>query len=49
MGGVRRKAQRSRRINGNMQQCGVGVGEPLESLRDLGCERLPGHNGEDLS
>ena len=30
----------------------VGVmeyGEPLESPRDLGCERLPGFNGDDLS
>ena len=26
-----------------------GLGEPLESPRDLGCERLPGLNGDDLS
>ena len=24
-------------------------GEPLESPRDLGCERLPGLNGDDIS
>jgi len=25
------------------------VREPLECPRDLGCEKLPGHNGDDLS
>jgi hypothetical protein len=45
----RRDAQRARRIN---QHAAVEVrahGEPLESPRDLGCERLLGLNGDDLS
>jgi hypothetical protein len=50
-GGDRREAQRK---NGNlgerMEICGLWGGEdPLESPRDLGCERLPGLNGSDLS
>jgi hypothetical protein len=28
---------------------GCGMGKPLESPRDLGCQRLPGLNGDDLS
>ena len=47
--GDRRKAQRANRMNGNMHR-GVGGGEdPLENSRDLGCERLPGLNGDDLT
>ena len=42
----RREAQRTRRMNQNMQL--LGVGELLESTRKLGCERLPGLNGGDL-
>jgi hypothetical protein len=38
-----------RRMNGNMQLCGVEVGKPLESPSDLGCERFLGLNGSDLS
>jgi hypothetical protein len=26
-----------------------GQGETLESSRDLGCERLPGLNGDDIN
>jgi hypothetical protein len=35
-------AQRIRRMNGSLWLPRVGVGEPLESPRDLGCERPPG-------
>jgi hypothetical protein len=50
MRGDRRESQRARRMNGNMQQCVVGgLGKPLESHRDLGCERLRGLSGDDLS
>lgn len=36
-------------MNGNMQLLEVGVGEPLQSPRDLGYERLPGLNVGNLS
>jgi hypothetical protein len=46
----RRDAQRIRRINQNMRQWSLGgQGKPLESPRDLGSERLPGLNGDDIS
>ena len=44
----RRDSQRIRRMNGSLWLPRVGVGEPLESPRDLGCERLP-ELGGDLS
>jgi hypothetical protein len=48
-GGDRREAQRSKKMNGNMQLLGGEVLEELlESPRDLGCERLPGLNGNDI-
>jgi hypothetical protein len=48
MGRDRREAQRARRMNGNM--LGLwGMEEFLESPRHLGCERLPGPSGYDLS
>ena len=49
MGRVKRKAQRAR---GMKEICNCGEseqGEPLGSLRDLGCGRLPGLNAGDLS
>ena len=49
MGEDRIEALRARRMNQNMQHCGVGAGEPLESLRDLGCERLPGLKWDDIA
>lgn len=44
--GDRREAQRVRRMTGNVQL--QGIGEPLESPRGLGWEKLPGFNGGDL-
>jgi len=44
--GGRRESQRASRINGNMQP--QKVGDPLESTRDLGGERLSELNGSDL-
>ena len=40
------RRERAKNLNGNMQQCSWG--EPLESSRDMGCERLPGLSGDDL-
>ena len=48
-GDEKREAQSARRVNGIRELPGWRVGEPLESPRDLGCERLPGLNGDDLS
>jgi hypothetical protein len=45
----KRKAQKAKRMNGNMQLLRLGGGGALESLRDLGCKRLPGLNGGDIS
>jgi hypothetical protein len=45
MRGARKKVQKARRKNGN-SQCQRKL---LESLRELGCERFPGLNGDDLS
>jgi hypothetical protein len=50
IGRNRREVLRARRKNENMQQYGMGnLGEPLESLRYLGCARPPELNGDDLS
>jgi hypothetical protein len=50
-GGGRREAQRTRRINGNIQPLGEegSGGDPLESTRDLREERLSLLNGGDPS
>lgn len=42
----KRQAQIARRIS--MQLQGQGLEKPLEILRDLECERLLGHNENDL-
>jgi hypothetical protein len=47
--GDRGEAQRSWRMNGNIQLYGEGGGKPLESPRDLGYERLSGLNMGNLS
>ena len=45
----RREGQRARRMNGTMQLWEVeGQREPLESLRDMGYERLKRLNGDGL-
>lgn len=46
--GERKEVQRTR-MNGNMQQQGLGTGELLEISRHQGNERLPGPSGDDLS
>lgn len=46
-GGNRRETWKARRMEGNMQHLGMGVGvwgDPLENPRDMGCERLPEFN-----
>jgi hypothetical protein len=45
----KREAQRATKINRNMQVLRRGEKKTLESPRDLGCERLTGLNGNDLS
>ena len=49
--GDRREAQRARKISGNteMSVLSLGMGKPLENLRDLGCEKPPGLNVGDFS
>jgi len=43
MEGVRREAQRARRINGNMELAEMGDGENLYKVsRDLGWGKFPG-------
>jgi hypothetical protein len=43
-------SQRTRRMNQNIQQWGLGgEGDLLGSPRDLRCEKLPGLNGDDIS
>ena len=42
--GERREAQRANKMNGNVQSLKVRQGDPLESTRDLGGERLSGIN-----
>jgi hypothetical protein len=49
LGGGRKKAQRARRIIGNVQPWRWEVRDTLESSRDLGGKRLPGLSGHDLS
>jgi hypothetical protein len=55
MCGDRREPQRASKMNRNMQQFGIGgrggviEQEPLGTPRHLGCERLLGPNGDDLS
>jgi hypothetical protein len=50
MKGNRREAQRARRIMEMYSSVGwEGWRKPLESPKQLGCERLPGPNGDDLS
>jgi hypothetical protein len=45
----RGEAQRSNRMNGNMQPQKVGIAEdPLESTKDLRGEKFSGLNGNDL-
>ena len=45
--GDRREAQKARRMNGNMQPWGLG--DPLESTRDLEGERLSRLSGGDCN
>lgn len=46
--GDRREVQRAWSVNINRQQCGAWRGEPLESPRRQGCERLSGSSGDDI-
>lgn len=48
--GERIEASRARRMSRNMQQSGIGHGGwgPLESPRDMGCERPPGFSSRDV-
>ena len=45
------KIQKARRIIVHMRLLGgkVDLGAPLEISRDLGCDRLPGLNGDHIS
>ena len=45
----RREGLRVRKINGNLQLPGMGLGASLGNARDLGYGRLPEVNASDLS
>jgi hypothetical protein len=45
----RREVQRTRRMDGNAPEGCAERGEPLGRSRDLGCERIPGLDGNYFS